>query len=126
MDVSMMRRLKELEDENARLKKMYADERIKAEIAREALTKKVGRATRLKDVAQEGVKERSISIRLACEAVGISETCYRYISKLNDENKVIADWLLKITTNNPNWGFGLCYLYLRNVKLFIWNHKRIY
>jgi putative transposase len=40
MDVSMMRRLKELEDENARLKKMYAQERIKAEIAREALTKK--------------------------------------------------------------------------------------
>ena len=28
--------------------------------------------------------------------------------------------------NNRSWGFGLCYLYLRNVKNFIWNHKRIY
>ena len=32
MDASMMRRLKELEAENARLKKMYAEERIKAEL----------------------------------------------------------------------------------------------
>lgn len=32
-----MSRLKELEDENRRLKKMYAEERLKAEIAQEAL-----------------------------------------------------------------------------------------
>jgi putative transposase len=40
MDTSMMARLKELEVENARLKKMYAEERLKAEILNEALTKK--------------------------------------------------------------------------------------
>ena len=40
MDASMMARLKELEDENRRLKKMYAEERIKADIAKEALAKK--------------------------------------------------------------------------------------
>jgi len=40
MDASMMARLKELEDENRRLKKMYAEERLKAEIVQEALAKK--------------------------------------------------------------------------------------
>ena len=40
MDTSMMARMKELEVENARLKKMYAGERLKAEILNEALTKK--------------------------------------------------------------------------------------
>lgn len=40
MDASMMARLKELEDENRRLKKMYAEERLKAEIVQEALQKK--------------------------------------------------------------------------------------
>lgn len=39
MDASMMARLKELEDENRRLKKMYAEERLKAEIVQEALQK---------------------------------------------------------------------------------------
>lgn len=37
MDVSNMKRLKELEAENARLKKMYAEEKLKAEIIAEAL-----------------------------------------------------------------------------------------
>ena len=41
MDVSMMKRLKELEAENARLKKMYAEERIKAELRQEALEGKL-------------------------------------------------------------------------------------
>ena len=40
MDTSMITRLKELETENSRLKKMYADERLKAMIVQEALTKK--------------------------------------------------------------------------------------
>ena len=40
MDVSLMARLKELEDENRRLKKMYAEERLKYEIVQEALQKK--------------------------------------------------------------------------------------
>jgi putative transposase len=41
MDASMMARLKELEEENRRLKKMYAEERIKAEIRKEALEGKL-------------------------------------------------------------------------------------
>ena len=41
MDTSMITRLKELEAENSRLKKMYADERLKAMIVQEALTKKL-------------------------------------------------------------------------------------
>ncbi len=41
MDASMMKRLKELEEENRRLKKMYAEERLKAEIRQEALEGKL-------------------------------------------------------------------------------------
>lgn len=40
MDTSMMARMKELEAENARLKRMYAEERLKAEILKEAMAKK--------------------------------------------------------------------------------------
>jgi putative transposase len=41
MDASMMRRLKELEAENTRLKKMYAEEKLKAQIRQEALEGKL-------------------------------------------------------------------------------------
>ena len=40
MDTSSMKRLKELEEENARLKRMYAEEKLKAEIVSEAMRKK--------------------------------------------------------------------------------------
>ena len=40
MDVSMMTRMRELEEENRRLKKMYAESQMDAEILREAMAKK--------------------------------------------------------------------------------------
>lgn len=40
IDVSMISRLKELEEENRQLKKMYAEERLKSELRKEALEKK--------------------------------------------------------------------------------------
>lgn len=40
MDTSMMARMKELEAENARLKKMFAEKRLKAGILIEAMAKK--------------------------------------------------------------------------------------
>ena len=40
MDASMMSRMKALEEENRRLKKMYAEERLKADILQEAMEKK--------------------------------------------------------------------------------------
>ncbi len=39
MDASMMMRMKELVDENHRSKKMYAEEKLKAEIISEAIQK---------------------------------------------------------------------------------------
>lgn len=58
--------------------------------------------------------------------MSVSESCYHYRPKLDSENAVIADWLLRLTTANKRWGFGLCFLYLRNEKGFPWNHKRVY
>ena len=70
--------------------------------------------------------EKGVSIRLACLAFGISQTCYRYQAKQSAENVEIADLLIRLTHNQRNWGFGLCFLYLRNVKGYRWNHKRVY
>ena len=77
------------------------------------------------EMAKKAVIERSISIRFACAVFQVSETCYRYKRKLSAENIRIADWLIRLTDNQRNWGFGLCFLFLRNVKGFGWNHKRV-
>ena len=77
-------------------------------------------------MARTAVEGRRTNIRHACLTFDVSETRYRYEPKRSDENAEIADWLVRLTTTHRNWGFGLCYLYLRNVKGFGWNHKRIY
>ena len=77
-------------------------------------------------VATKAVELKPIGIRFACQLFSISETCYRYTPKLSSENDKVADWLVRLTHNQKNWGFGLCFLYLRNVKGYGWNHKRVY
>ena len=77
-------------------------------------------------MATWAVQYRSLSIAAACRTFSISETCYRYAPKLSEENELIADWLIALTNTKKTWGFGLCYLHLRNVRGFAWNHKRVY
>ena len=77
-------------------------------------------------MAKHAVERHQVSIRFACSCLGISESCYHYQPKLSSENALIADWLLRLTTTNRRWGFGLCFLYLRNVQGYGWNHKRVY
>src|SRR6476660_8666293 len=78
MDVSNMTRLRELEEENKRLKTMYAESRMDCDQAR------------------------------ACWLFSVSQTCYRYRAMRSDDNARIADWLLGLAYANRTWGFGLC------------------
>ena len=76
-------------------------------------------------MAKQTLAQRCISMRVACEIFSISQTCLRY-QRVRDDDALIADWLIRLTSMWRNWGFGLCFLYLRNVKGFTWNHKRVY
>jgi putative transposase len=67
-----------------------------------------------------------VSISYANLVFNLNETCYRYGPKLSAENDQIADLLMGLTGQHKTWGFGLCYLYLRNINGFGWNHKHIY
>jgi len=126
MDASLMARMKELEEQNRRLKKLYVEAQLKADIITEALAKKTLRPSRRREVARWAVEDKGLSVRVACEAFGLSQSGYRYEPVLNAENQRIAEWLLRLTDNQRIWGFGLCFLYLRNVKGFRSNHKRVY
>jgi putative transposase len=86
----------------------------------------VVKPSRRREMAHWAVQDKGLAIRAACQAFDISQACYRYEAKRKSEDDEIADWLLRLTDNHRNWGFGLCFLYLRNVKGFAWNHKRVY
>jgi hypothetical protein len=55
-------------------------------------------------MAKRAVQEKGVSIKLACEAFQVSETCYRYQPECLAENDLIADWLTRLIENRRNWG----------------------
>jgi putative transposase len=54
MDVSLMTRMKELEEENRRLKKLYVDAQLSADLLRESLSKKMVRPAQRRALAPKG------------------------------------------------------------------------
>jgi putative transposase len=69
-------------------------------------------------MAKRAVAERGLSIRVVCEAFDVSQSCYRYEDQTTTENEEIANWLLRLSDNHRNWGFGLSSLYLQMSRAF--------
>ena len=90
MDLPMIIKLKELEQENSRLKKMYAEERLNLRFSRK-YWKKVVKPSQRREMARIAVQNKSISVQMACEIFSISRCCFKYKSKLSDENELMAD-----------------------------------
>ena len=66
--------------------------------------------------AENAVAMTGGGIALACRAFGVSETCFRYSPRRDDENEQIAALLVGLTKIHKTRGFGLCFPHLRNVK----------
>ena len=60
-----------------------------------------------------------------CRALGFSETCFRYSSKHDNKNEMIADLLVGLNNAHKTWGFGLCSLNLRKLKGHARNHEQV-
>jgi putative transposase len=58
----------------------------------------------LREMAHKAVAAARCSIPEACEVFSVSESCYRYQTKLSSENAEIADLLVPLTHNQRNWG----------------------
>ena len=75
-----------------------------------------------------------MSVPDVCRELGISmATFYKWRAKLCGMDtammarmKELAKRLILLMDYRRKWGFGPCFLYLRNVKHFEWNHKRFY
>lgn len=72
------------------------------------------------------MQKNEFRIRAGYELFTVRETCYRYQLTQRGEDPQVADVLIHLTDNQRNWGFGSCFLYLRNAKGFIWNHIPVY
>ena len=84
MEASRVRRLKELEEENRKLKQMYANIALDNQILKEIIKKKPLKFEDRKKEAEELVYEYDISISRACRIMDIYRSYFYYRSKKDD------------------------------------------
>jgi|KBSSwiStaDraftv2_1062776.scaffolds.fasta_scaffold211963_2 putative transposase len=123
MEASDIRRLRELEEENRRLKVMYAELSLEHWILKEVLTKSC-KAGGQKEVDCRIREQFKVSERLACRVLALGRSVYRYRPQPNRHGEVIK-LLLELAHGRPEQGFPKLFKRLRRLG-YGWNHKRVY
>ncbi|MEM9686623.1 MAG: IS3 family transposase [Bacteroidota bacterium] len=122
LGVSELRRLKQLEEENTRLKQLVADLSLDKQILQDVLKKKVLRPVQKRELVYGIRMEYAISITRCCSLVLLHKSVFYY--KAKDR----GDQLLRmseIAATRVRYGFWRIYILLRR-EGFMDNHKRVY
>ena len=117
-------RFRDLESENARLKKMYANLSLEHEVLKDVLSKKVVTPAQKRKVEAYLKVHYPLGIWQVCRLVGLAKSSYYYRKKAKDDTILITE-LHQLALDHPAYGFKKMYHSLRN-QGYDWNHKKVY
>jgi putative transposase len=120
---SELSRLKELERENARLKKLVAELTLDKQILQDLLARKGLRLARQREHVYRLVGSHGISERKACRALGWPRSTHRYRSVARDVT-ALRMRLKKLALARPRFGYQRLHILLCR-KGYPVNHKRV-
>ncbi|HEX2680648.1 MAG TPA: IS3 family transposase [Candidatus Dormibacteraeota bacterium] len=124
MEVSDARKLKVLEDENRKLKKLLAESMLDVATLREALGKKLLTPSSRRMVVTWAVDEKGYSQRRACALIGIAPKTYRYVSSRSDDAP-LRERLRALAGERRRFGYRRLYVLLRREGIEL-NHKKLF
>ncbi|GKW33472.1 transposase [Pectobacterium carotovorum subsp. carotovorum] len=125
MEANDVKRLKELEDENSRLKKQFAEVSLENHAMKELFAKRGLVITERKFCASL-LTVAGLSVITACKLTSLSRASfYRRNTDWREKDKAVIDSIQAILSESPQAGFWKCYYRLR-FKGFSFNHKRVY
>ncbi|WP_390612106.1 IS3 family transposase [Sedimentisphaera cyanobacteriorum] len=120
---SEIRRLRELERENGKLKKMYADLSLENNVLKDLIEKNFLKPAERKDFARQA-HSKGLCVQSSCKAAGISRGSFYYTPSRNDDAEVKRQIELVIDSR-PRRGFPKIFDSIRR-KGYSWNHKKVY
>jgi len=123
MEANEVKRMKDLEEENSRLKRIVANLTLENDAIKNVLEKKVRRPDDKREQVDLLVKEK-LSVRQACKIVNLPKSVYRY-KRVPKDDTVLMDALEELVKKHPTIGFWKCYYRFRR-KGYECNHKRLY
>ncbi|UNH25633.1 IS3 family transposase [Moellerella wisconsensis] len=125
MEANDVKRLKELEDENAKLKKLFAEVSLENHAMKELFRKK-GLVVAEKRSCAQSLKEAGLSVIKACKLTSLSRaTFYHQQIDWRKKDQVVIDAIQSVLAKSPQSGFWKCYFRLR-FQGYPFNHKRVY
>ncbi|MFL5158247.1 MAG: IS3 family transposase [Microvirga sp.] len=113
MDVSDAKRLKALEDENAKLKRLLADQMLEASALRELLFKKMVGPVAKREAVAHLQAAMSLSERRACSIVGADRKMIRYRSRRPPE-VALRGRLRELANERRRFGYRRLFILLRD------------
>ncbi|MFH4676218.1 IS3 family transposase [Vibrio alginolyticus] len=125
LDVSEARRLKALEDENARLKKLLAETLLDAEALKIGSQPKVLTVEDKRKAVKVIQKDTQLSERRACLLVGIQRASLRYQPQANREDDKLQARIKELALERRRFGYRRIHRLLRREGFDV-NHKRVY
>ncbi|MEM7292043.1 MAG: IS3 family transposase [Pseudomonadota bacterium] len=124
MSASELKRLREIEEENAKLKKMYAELAMENNALKDLIDKKPLRPLEKREAVDFLVAEHGMSKARSCKAMKLSRSAY-YRKVISKDDHEVIDALNALVEKHPRWGFWLCFDALR-LQGQRWNHKRVH
>ncbi|HEY3616286.1 MAG TPA: IS3 family transposase [Candidatus Sulfotelmatobacter sp.] len=131
LEVSETRRLRQLEEENGRLKKIVAQQALDIDALKVVLNKKVVGPRAEREAVRVVREEAGLSERHACGLIGMHRGSWRYQRRERNEAGLRAR-LRELAVERPRFGYRRLYIFLRREKSedgalrWLVNHKRVY
>ncbi|MCB9472805.1 MAG: IS3 family transposase [Candidatus Delongbacteria bacterium] len=121
---SDVKRLKDLEEENRRLKQMYASLSLDHMLLKEVLEKKALNPAARRELVQNLMIDPGSSERRACRVVGLPRSVAQYQPN-PDRDRNVIDCLIDLVERFPRYGFRKLFKVLRR-EGNSFNHKRVH
>ncbi|MFE3280583.1 IS3 family transposase [Nocardia sp. NPDC059239] len=116
VDTDSAKELKELREQNARLKRLLVDAELEKDALREIMTGKFLSPSAKRRAVDMLREVKSMSERLACKVVGLARSTYRRLPAVQtpqDPDAGLRVWLRSYTTKHPGHGFRRAWAALR-------------
>ncbi|WP_416337482.1 IS3 family transposase (plasmid) [Klebsiella quasipneumoniae] len=124
MEASDIKKMKDLEDENRRLKQMFADLSLECRALKDVIEKKPLKPAIKRELVSYLTAQFAMSLRQACRILSLSRTIFRYQPDTQRDEPVIMA-LTVAAERYPLYGFKKLFQVLRRQGKS-WNHKRVH
>ncbi|MET5149744.1 MULTISPECIES: IS3 family transposase [Serratia] len=125
MEVPEVKRLKSLEEENARLKKLLAEAMLDKEALQVALGRKLLTTGQKREAVEFMCDATGLSQRRACRLTGLSLSTCRYEAQRPAADAHLSGRITELALERRRFGYRRIWQLLRREGLHV-NHKRVY